>query len=55
MFKKLLISNNAYKINVWAMNAYKLNTKSAEYVVSLARKQNMGFGNCQKTEGYEDS
>ena len=25
-----------------------INTKSAEYVVSLARKHNMGFGNCQK-------
>ena len=31
------------------------NTKSAEYVVSLSCKQNIGLGNCQKTEGCEDS
>ena len=31
------------------------NTKSAEYVVSLDGEQNIGLGNCQKTEGCEDS
>ena len=38
---------------LWRHN--KLKTKSAEYSVSLARKQNTGLGGYHKTEGCEDS
>ena len=31
------------------------NSKSAEYIVSLTYKQNIGLGNCQKTASCEDS